>query len=50
MGGYVNGLLGRRPEDPRLRRAFKEAEEAGVEIQFVIEDFAPVVPNISILP
>ncbi|MCU6748225.1 MULTISPECIES: L-serine ammonia-lyase, iron-sulfur-dependent, subunit alpha [Lachnospiraceae] len=45
--GYVNGLLGRRPEDPRLRRAFKEAEEAGVEIQFVIEDFAPVVPNIS---
>lgn len=45
--GYVNGLLGRRPEDPRLRNAFKEAQEAGVEVSFVIEDFPPVVPNIS---
>lgn len=45
--GYVNGLLGRRPEDPRLRNAFREAEQAGVDVQFVIEDFPPVVPNIS---
>ncbi len=45
--GYVNGLLGRRPEDPRLRNAFSEAREAGVEVNFVIEDFPPVVPNIS---
>ena len=45
--GYVNGLLGRRPEDPRLRVAFKEAEKAGVQVDFVIADFPPVVPNIS---
>ena len=45
--GYVNGLLGRRPEDERLRQAFDEAKKAGIEIEFVIEDFAPVVPNIS---
>lgn len=45
--GYINGLLGRRPEDPRLRNAFSEARQAGVTIDFVIEDFPPVVPNIS---
>lgn len=45
--GYVNGLLGRRPEDPRLRNAFSEAKAAGVDVEFVIEDFEPVVPNIS---
>ena len=45
--GYINGLLGRRPEDPRLRRAFEETRKAGVEVNFVIEDFIPIVPNIS---
>ena len=45
--GYINGLLGRRPEDPRLRKAFSEAEKEGVEVQFVIRDFPPVVPNIA---
>lgn len=45
--GYVNGLLGRRPEDPRLRDAFAEADKAGVSIRFVIEDFPAIVPNIS---
>ena len=45
--GYVNGLLGRRPEDPSLRSAFADAKEADVDIQFVIEDFPPIVPNIS---
>lgn len=45
--GYVNGLLGRRPEDPRLRNAFSDAEKAGVEVLFTIEDFDPIVPNIS---
>lgn len=45
--GYVNGLLGRRPEDPRLRNAFAEAKEAEVTVDFVIEDFPPIVPNIS---
>lgn len=45
--GYVNGLLGRRPEDPRLRNAFGEAEKAGVEVRFEIQDFPAIVPNIS---
>ena len=45
--GYVNGLLGRRPEDPALRNAFADAKKADVDIQFVIEDFPPIVPNIS---
>lgn len=45
--GYVNGLLGRRPEDIRLRKAFSEAEKEGVEVRFVIEDFPAVVPNIA---
>ena len=45
--GYVNGLLGRRPEDIRLRRAFAEAKEAGVDVEFVIEDFTALPPNIS---
>lgn len=45
--GYVNGLLGRRPEDPALRNAFSDAKAAGIEVEFVIEDFPPIVPNIS---
>jgi len=45
--GYINGLLGRRPEDPRLRCAYESANEAGLEVSFVISDFPPVVPNIS---
>lgn len=45
--GYINGLLGRRPENPALRTAFEDAKAQGVEIEFVIEDFAPIVPNIS---
>ena len=45
--GYVNGLLGRRPEDPALRNAFADAKEAGGDIEFVIQDFPPIVPNIS---
>lgn len=45
--GYINGLLGRRPEDPRLCNAYSEAKKAGVEVEFVIEDFPPIVPNIS---
>ncbi len=45
--GYVNGLLGRRPEDPRLKYAFEDARNLGVEIVFQIVDFPPVVPNIS---
>lgn len=45
--GYINGLLGRRPEDPRLRNAYSEAQKSGIEVKFVIEDFPPTVPNIS---
>lgn len=45
--GYINGLLGRRPEDPRLCNAYSEAKKAGIEVKFVIEDFTPIVPNIS---
>lgn len=47
--GYVNGLLGRRPEDPRLKYAFEDARNLGVEIIFQIVDFPPIVPNISYL-
>lgn len=45
--GYINGLLGRRPEDLRLCNAFEEARQEGVEVTFEICDFSPVVPNIS---
>lgn len=45
--GYINGLLGRRPEDPRLRDAFAEARREGVEVEFKISDFPAIVPNIS---
>lgn len=45
--GYVNGLLGRRPEDPRLGDSFNEAKKANVNVEFVIEDFPAIVPNIS---
>lgn len=45
--GYINGLLGRRPEDPATLTAFADAKAAGVDIEFVIEDFPPIVPNIS---
>ncbi|MDO5411509.1 MAG: hypothetical protein Q4F21_13875 [Lachnospiraceae bacterium] len=34
--GYVNGLLGRRPEDPRLRCAFEEAKDANTEGEQVV--------------
>ena len=45
--GFVSGLLGYRPEDPRLRRAFEIAKESGLDVQFVISDFKPIVPNIA---
>jgi L-serine dehydratase len=45
--GYINGLLGRRPEDPRLCNAFEDARKEGVEVLFKISDFPPIVPNIS---
>ncbi|MEZ9542693.1 L-serine ammonia-lyase, iron-sulfur-dependent, subunit alpha [Vibrio sp. 10N.286.48.C11] len=45
--GYINGLLGRRPEDPRLANAFEEAKKVNIEVNFEISEFPPVVPNIS---
>lgn len=45
--GYINGLLGRRPEDPATLNAFADAKKEGIDIQFTIEDFPPIVPNIS---
>lgn len=45
--GFINGLLGHRPEDPRLRDAFTLAKEAGVEVTFEISDFVPIKPNLS---
>lgn len=45
--GFINGLLGYRPEDPRLREAFKEAKKRGVSVDFIISDYEPIVPNIT---
>lgn len=45
--GFINGLLGHRPEDPRLRNAFELAEKAGLDVKFEISDFTPVKPNLS---
>ena len=45
--GYVNGLMGNRPEDPSLRDAFRLAREAGLSVEFMISDFIPTVPNLS---
>lgn len=45
--GFVNGLLGNRPENISLRNSFKIAEERGIDIEFKISDFEPIVPNIA---
>lgn len=45
--GFINGLLGHRPENPALRNAYAELKKSGVEIRFVISNFPPVRPNIS---
>ena len=47
--GFASGLLGFRPEDPRLRQSFQCAREAGVHLEFHISDFPPVVPNHAII-
>ena len=44
--GFVNGLLGNRPEDIKLRKAFEYAKQAGIEIEFLVSDFEAIVPNI----
>ena len=45
--GFINGLLGRRPENPRLRFAYEDARNEGIEVLFEIVDIPPLVPNIS---
>ena len=45
--GFVSGLLGFRPEDQRLRQSFEIAKEMGVDVQFKISNFEPIVPNIA---
>ncbi len=45
--GFINGFLGNRPEDPRLRDAFSLAKESGIDITFEISDFVPIKPNLS---
>lgn len=45
--GFINGLLGNRPEDPKLRKAFELAKEADLEVLFEISDFVPTKPNLS---
>jgi L-serine dehydratase len=45
--GFTSGLLGNRPEDPKLRIANLTAREKGIEIEFKISDFEAIVPNIS---
>ncbi len=47
--GFASGLLGFRPEDPRLRKAFELARKSNVDIQFVISDTKPLMPNLSII-
>lgn len=44
--GFVNGLLGYRPEDPELKNCYDLAKEKGVDISFEISDFEPTVPNL----
>ncbi len=41
----VAGSLGYLPDDPRIRRAFEEAEQAGLSYEFVTTDLGDVHPN-----
>ena len=41
----VAGLLGMRPDDPRIRNAFELAREAGLEFEFLTEEVAGAHPN-----
>lgn len=45
--GFINGLLGNRPEDIALRDAYKLAKERAVDVIFALSDFPPLVPNIA---
>lgn len=45
--GFINGIMGNLPEDPQLKNAFCLAKERGLDFEFVISDFPPIVPNIA---
>lgn len=45
----VAGLLGFKPDDPRLPRAFEEAKAAGLEFGFEDVDLGEVHPNTAII-
>jgi L-serine dehydratase len=47
--GFISGLLGFSPDDPRLRDAYKYAKDRNLNVEFVISDFEPIVPNIAII-
>ena len=47
--GFASGLLGFRPEDPRLRQSFQLARDASISIDFKVTDFPPAVPNHAII-
>lgn len=41
----VGGIMGMRPDDPRIRTAFDEAAKAGLQFEFASEDLGDVHPN-----
>lgn len=44
----VAGLLGMRPEDERIPRAFDVAQQAGLEVDFAEEDLGDAHPNTAV--
>lgn len=47
--GFVNGLLGYKPEEETLRNSFNIAKQRGVDIQFILADMPAIVPNICVI-
>lgn len=45
--GFINGLLGNMPDDPKLKDSIKIAKEQNLNVEFKISDYEPIVPNIS---
>lgn len=43
--GLVSGLLGIPLEDPRIGSSFRQAEEKGMQVQYIIEDYQNDHPN-----
>ncbi len=45
--GFVNGLMGNRPENPELRNSLALAKERKLDIRFIVSDYEAIVPNIA---